>query len=127
MTETLPEKQADIVERLNQYAEDWRDRASTAVVVRDAAAEIVGLREALREIKDLRERPFLDFPEDWRSQIEGCLECQRYSDHPIQQGICDQHRKPLYAQRDHEKHETSILGYRMRTIASDALATHEGI
>ncbi|MBI1620313.1 hypothetical protein [Aquamicrobium zhengzhouense] len=79
-------------------------------------------RQALEEIRDLKERPYEEFPADWREQIAVCPECKRYADHPIQRGICDEHRRPLYAREDHDKHETKILGYRAKDIARDALA-----
>lgn len=78
--------------------------------------------KALREIAELSERKKSLFPQDWRDQIESCPECRRYKGHPIQNGICDEHRKPIYAQEDHDRHETKILGYRAKDIARAALA-----
>ena len=75
----------------------------------------------LTEIANLDVRPFDGFPDDWQEQIKGCSECLRYKDHPIQQGICDEHRKPLYARDHHDSHEQSILGYRAQTVARNAL------
>ena len=50
---------------------------------------------ALREIADLEPRPFV-MPADWEEQIAACVECQGWAkNHPIQQGICDVHRRPL--------------------------------
>lgn len=77
---------------------------------------------ALQAIAELQPRPFEDFPTDWSEQVERCSECQRYKDHPIQQGICDKHRKPLWAREAHLEHEKKALGIRMRQIAKDALA-----
>lgn len=79
--------------------------------------------KALEEIASLSERPYDKFPADWRDQIAACPECKRYADHPIQRGICDEHRKPLYAREDHDRHETAVLGYRAKSIARDALAS----
>ena len=83
------------------------------------------LEAALREIAGIKEREKNCYPPDWREQIAACPECQRYKDHPIQRGICDDHRKPIYAQEDHNRHETKILGYRAMDIASAALEDGE--
>jgi len=84
-------------------------------------ALIKELVAALDEIANIKERKKDCYPPDWRKQIAACPECQRYKGHPIQQGICDEHRKPIYAQEDHDRHETKILGYRSMDIARDAL------
>lgn len=83
------------------------------------------LVDALREVAGITERKKNCFPPDWRDQIAACPQCQRYKGHPIQNGICDDHRKPIYAQENHDRHETKILGYRARDIARDALAAWE--
>src|SRR5690606_34921926 len=90
-------------------------------------AENERLRKALEEIANLSERPYDKFPSDWRDQIAACPECQRYKDHPIQRGICDDHRKPLYDRDDHYKSEKSVLGYRAKSIAREALAALEAL
>lgn len=125
---------ADIVERLVEHADQahesgslgWRD------TMNEAADEITRLRalnaelvEALKQITDLTERPADLFPADWKEQIAACPECQRYKDHPIQRGICDTHRKPIYANEAHNAHETRILGYRAKDIARAAIAKAE--
>lgn len=99
------------------------------VPIVDLLAEVIALREqkaalveALREIAEIKERKKSCYPEDWREQIAACPECQQYKDHPIQRGICDLHRKPIYAQEDHDRHETTILGYRAMEIARAALS-----
>lgn len=84
-------------------------------------AEIERLKAALREIADITERKKNCYPPDWREQIAACPECQRYKDHPIQRGICDDHRRPIYAQEEHDAHETKVLGYRAQDIARAAL------
>ena len=84
-------------------------------------ALIKELVAALDEIANIKERKKDCYPPDWRKQIAACPECHRYKGHPIQQGICDEHRKPIYAQEDHDKHETKILGYRSMDIARAAL------
>lgn len=103
----------------------WNTRTRTP----DLAAEVLRLRaekaamvEALEAITMLQPRPFDNFPEDWRDQIDACPECTRYKNHPIQRGICDEHRRPLYDRDAHDEHETRALGYRMRSIAQAALA-----
>lgn len=119
-------------------ADGWQmaaDYALRTARVLDAFSDLVAqltearagedeLLKALREIAEITERKENKFPSDWRDQISACPECQRYKDHPIQNGICDQHRKPIYAQEDHDRHETKILGYRAKDIARAALASH---
>ncbi len=80
------------------------------------------LLNALREIRDLQPKPFTGFPPDWRDQIESCPECQSYKGHPIQCGICDTHRKPLWDRERHEKSESHAQGPRAKEIAFNALA-----
>ena len=80
------------------------------------------LLAALIEIRDLAPRPFEGFPADWREQIAACAECQSYKGHPIQGGICDTHRQPLWARESHEKAERAALGARASIIARDAIA-----
>jgi len=90
---------------------------------RDALrAELERKDAALREITELEPRPSTLYPPDWSEQIAACPECQRYKDHPIQRGICDTHRKPIYATERHNKHEIRILGYRAKDIARAALS-----
>ena len=86
-------------------------------------AENTRLRAALDEIANITERKKSFFPVDWRDQIAACPECLRYKGHPIQNGICDEHRRPIYAQEEHDRHETKVLGYRAQAIARAALAT----
>ena len=95
----------------------WNTRASDAALL---VAE-----KALLEVADIHERKKNLYPPDWREQIAACSECQRYKDHPIQSGICDDHRKPIYAQEDHDRHETTILGYRAKDIARASLSEIE--
>ena len=96
-----------------------REIDSATPDTRDAL--IKELVAALDEIANIKERKKDCYPPDWRKQIAACPECHRYKGHPIQQGICDEHRKPIYAQEDHDKHETKILGYRSMDIARAAL------
>lgn len=78
--------------------------------------------EALREIAELEKGAF-DFPADWSEQVRACVECQSYKDHPIQQGICNRHRQPLWAREAWEKSEDVRIGFRAKRIASAALAS----
>lgn len=75
---------------------------------------------ALEQIIETEPRPYA-FPADWHEQIDGCAECQRYADHPIQQGICDTHRRPIWDREKHDRREREALAYRMREIARNGL------
>ena len=77
--------------------------------------------DALERITKLECEPFA-FPTDWHDKISACSECQRYKDHPIQQGICDEHRKPIYARARHEDHQQRTLIYRAQDIAKETIA-----
>lgn len=79
------------------------------------------LTKALEEIRDMHPEPF-DFPRDLSQQIASCGECARYKKHPIQKGICDEHRRPIWARERHDKDELARMAPRARTIASKALA-----
>ena len=79
------------------------------------------LRAALKEIAELAPRPFTGEPKDWQQQIDGCEDCRRYKGHPIQQGICDKHRQPIWARDEHERHERRMIGDRAKDIARAAL------
>lgn len=112
----------DELDALYHEGGTWEQQLSEAEAALAAAeAKAARLETALVEIRDLRERPYTEFPSDWTAQIAACSECQSYRGHPIQQGICNQHRKPLYARDGHDAHETSILGIRARDIARAAL------
>jgi len=78
------------------------------------------LLAALTEIVNLQPEPYT-FPSDWHEQIAACAECKRWQGHPIQQGICDDHRRPLWAREDHDASERRAMGTRMRIIARNAL------
>ncbi len=85
-----------------------------------ADADKLPLLEALESIINLTEKLF-EFPSDWQEQIDGCAECQRYKGHPIQQGICNEHRQPLYERDRHDEFERKAIGHRAKRIARDAL------
>ena len=114
--EDIPYVRADLAFSLCDALDEMRAELST---LRARGAE---MRAALTEIANITERKKSCFPDAWREQIAACAECQRYKHHPIQQGICDDHRKPIYSQQDHDAHETKILGYRAQSIARAALA-----
>jgi hypothetical protein len=91
-----------------------------------AAIEALGVERlvaALERIRDLKPRPYDKHPADWSEQIDACEECQRYSGHPIQQGICNTHRRPLWDREAHDKHEKRALGSRAALIAREALSS----
>lgn len=98
----------------------------TGLTPRELAEQRDRLLAALKEIADISERPFDDFPADWSEQIKSCAECQKYASHPIQRGICNDHRQPLYRREKHDEYERSILGIRAKSIASAAIAKCEG-
>jgi hypothetical protein len=93
-----------------------------AAELREARARTGALEGALREIVALERKPF-DFPADWKEQIEACDECQRYRSHPIQQGICDKHRRPLWDREKHDSQEQKALIYRAKGVAREALVS----
>ena len=77
------------------------------------------VEEALKQIATIEPRPS-SHALDWRA-IDTCEDCQRYKDHPIQRGICDTHRRPIWDREKHDAHEEKALGYRAKSIARDAL------
>lgn len=81
--------------------------------------------QALEEIIALERQEFA-FPADWQDQINACPECKRYQGHPIQQGICDEHRRPLWDREKHDSHEQKALIYRAKDIAREALKSPKG-
>ena len=85
--------------------------------------EAESLVAALRAIIDMEPEPYA-FPDDWQAQIAACEECKRWKNHPIQQGICDTHRQPLWDREAHYKEEQRRLHWRMRSIAREALDAH---
>lgn len=84
------------------------------------------LVEALGQIAALQPVAF-DFPTDWSEQISACSECERYRDHPVQRGICDAHRRPLWDREKHDSREEKRLGYRAKEIARSALSRAQSV
>ena len=104
---------------------DYERMAESRQIGREAhedRKEIKRLRDALLRITGLECTAFV-YPADWSEQIAACSECQRYKSHPIQQGICDLHRKPIYARERHDDHEQRTLIYRAQDIARAALVS----
>jgi len=92
-------------------------------IIRTHAARIAELEDGLREIAEMQARPFEGIPADWSDQVAACPECQQYKGHPIQHGICDSHREPLWAREKHNNHELGVgMRCRMVGIARDLLA-----
>lgn len=75
----------------------------------------------LKQIAEMRPVPFV-FPADFESNIKACPECQGWAkNHPIQRGICDEHRKPLNARDRHEQFEAQAIGPRCQLLAQRTL------
>lgn len=102
---------------------DWEANAEYIVRACNAHEELV---QALNQIATLEPKPFPSFPHDWSEQIAACAECQRWKGHPIQAGICDEHRRPLWRREQWDKDEILRLGSRAREIAREAIAKAEG-
>ena len=83
-------------------------------------AENERLREALTLIRDWEPKPFA-FPEDWSEQIKACPKCQAYAGHPVQMGVCDEHRRPLWDREKHDAHGERLRGWEAKSIARAAL------
>lgn len=119
-------------------AEDHADPISGVTVMHESIAPLIApkcfddvardyllhrltlVEEALTKIVELEPRPS-SHAIDWQA-IDSCEECQRYKDHPIQRGICDTHRRPIWDREKHDAHEEKTLGYRAKGIARDALS-----
>lgn len=103
----------------------WEESSGIAIDMakdrlRTQAAELERLRGALETISTLEPEPFeggLDM-----DAIKACDECQRYAGHPVQQGICNIHRQPLWARERHESHAEKAMGWKARSIARRALS-----
>ncbi len=85
---------------------------------------VAELIEALRRIRDMKPREYTG-PEFDSEASAACPDCIKYQGHPIQQGICDEHRRPFYTRQDHDKFEEQAKGSRCYLIASTALAKLE--
>ena len=79
------------------------------------------LVQVLNQIANLKPEPF-NLPPDFHLNIKACPDCQGWAkDHPIQGGICDKHRQPLWDRERHEKYEAIAIGPRRQEIARKAL------
>lgn len=117
-----PKDVATIARQATELAILQHDKEAAELALRSRSEEAERLRVALRQITELQPEPFA-FPADWCEQVEACAECKRYRDHPIQQGICDTHRMPLYQRAAHDEDEKVRLGYRAKRVAIDALSS----
>ena len=88
--------------------------------LKQAQAENERLRGSLGEIIRLEAEDH-KLPADWIQQIDACPECRRFKDHPIQQGVCDQHKKHIYERDRNNKHSQSTLIYEAKDLARQAL------
>ena len=103
--------------------EEWNARPAAPTQSAAQTGEVERLRAALKEISEIEPKPFdggLDL-----EAIRACEECQRYAGHPVQQGICNTHRRPIWDREKHETHEERVLGYRAKRIAREALSQPE--
>lgn len=113
----------------NRFKEERKSRRALETLLAAPAAhptpdsDVIGrLVEALEKIAHWAPRPF-EMPANWSEQIEACADCQRYSGHPIQRGICDTHRRPLWDREKHDKHQDVMRGLDAQQIAAAALAS----
>jgi len=75
----------------------------------------------LKQIAEMRPVPFV-FPADFESNIKACPECQGWAkNHPIQNGICDTHRQPLWDREHHNRLEQEAIGPRCQMLAQRTL------
>jgi len=75
----------------------------------------------LKQIAEMRPEPFV-MPADFHDNIKACPECQGWAkNHPIQNGICDTHRQPLWDRERHDKHERAAIGPRCQDLAAKAI------
>lgn len=79
------------------------------------------LLKGLREIQDIEPASYA-YPEGWQRQIDNCEECKSYADHPVQHGICNTHRQPIWNRERHDKDEERRMGWRAKSMARALLA-----
>lgn len=97
-----------------------RDPASDGVVL--LAKQIERLRAALVAIRDHEPEPYDLTKEEYASiGPDACPECKRWEDHPIQAGICDDHRRLLYKRDKERNRRYNTQHNKMRQIAREAL------
>ena len=112
---SIPDLKANQPDDVFERAGYWQGNALVLSLRLEAALK------ALEEIRDLepREKPL---PADHWDQIRACPECQRHADHPVQRGICNDHRRPMWDREAHSDREERALGYRAKAIARTAIA-----
>jgi len=75
----------------------------------------------LKQIAEMRPEPFV-MPADFESNIKACPECQGWAkNHPIQNGICGTHRRPLWDRERHDRFEREAIGPRCQSLAQRTL------
>lgn len=107
-----------------EHRDDMGHRPESKVGVR--AEDVIALldenallRAALEGIADYR-RPWHAAETD-PDAIAACARCQGYRDHPIQRGICDEHRRPFWkAEADNDAEVRRTEGV-LKGIAREAL------
>lgn len=108
-------------------AEVWRQNAEAFAgdEIATLKARVAELVSGLVSIRDMEDRPY-EGPHFDPAAVDACPECQRYAGHPIQNGICDEHRRPFYARQKHDASEKGARGYRASSIARSLLSKLEG-
>jgi hypothetical protein len=122
ITDAQVERACTVLKRAIEAAENSNQAGEDFVVAAAVAPELLA---ALRQNADWESREF-EFPADWHEQIDACEECQRYAGHPVQQGICNTHRRPLWDRETHDANQRELRGLYARGIARAALAKARG-
>lgn len=85
----------------------------------------VDLAQVLKQIAELKPEPF-NFPADFQEKIAACPECQGWAkNHPVQGGICNTHRAPLWERDAHDIYELRAIGPRCQMLAQKALDRYQ--
>ncbi|GAA0768621.1 hypothetical protein [Brevundimonas olei] len=104
----------EISVRITAIRNDMHARAT------EAERKLAEAVATLKEIAAIEPEPF-DGGLDMEA-IRACEECRRYEGHPVQHGICNTHRRPIWDREKHESHEEKALGYRAKSIARTFLS-----
>lgn len=89
----------------------------------EAERKLAEAEEVIKEIAAIEPKPF-DGGLDMEA-IRACEECRRYEGHPVQHGICNTHRRPIWDREKHDSREEKALGYRAKSIARTFLSSKE--
>lgn len=117
--ERLRDDKAELIEGFDNMQQEALEGLLRQAALRSRVSELEG---ALKKIINYEpEKVTGVIPDDWSEQIKNCPECQRYKGHPIQNGICDTHRKPLYERDRQEEHLYRTQHIQMVYIARAAL------